>query len=178
MRAFAKYGLDSFEMELIEECQTLDELNEAEIKWIKEMDTITPNGYNILAGGKNNTWTEEMKEKMRQIQQNRSPEWQENLRKGLQKRGQSWRDNISKSRINMKLSPKQLESLKLGRQTGRKGMVGENNPRSKVTEDMVREIRLLYATGDYSQQKLSDKFGINQAMVSKIIRRDSWKHVE
>jgi hypothetical protein len=49
--AIKKYGKENFKKEIIEECNTKEELNIREIFWIKELNTKAPNGYNILKGG-------------------------------------------------------------------------------------------------------------------------------
>lgn len=51
--AINKYGLENFHTEIVEECETLDELNEREIFWIVHYDCIAPKGYNLTTGGKN-----------------------------------------------------------------------------------------------------------------------------
>lgn len=48
--AFRKYGIENFELIILEECSVF-ELDEREIYWIQKLDCLTPNGYNILAGG-------------------------------------------------------------------------------------------------------------------------------
>lgn len=55
--------------------------------------------------------------------------------------------------------------------------VGERNPRAKVTDDNVRQIRKLYATGMYTQQQIADRYGIHQTMISCIVHRTTWKHI-
>ena len=55
--------------------------------------------------------------------------------------------------------------------------VGENNPSAKLTADDVRDIRARYATGTISQKTLGEEFGLEQASVSHIIHRKSWKHI-
>lgn len=55
---------------------------------------------------------------------------------------------------------------------------GEKNPAHKVTADQVREIRLRYAEGGISQQRLGDEFGLTQGIVSHMITRRTWKSVE
>jgi hypothetical protein len=47
---------------------------------------------------------------------------------------------------------------------------------AKLTDDDVREIRRLYATGKFSQQELARLFGVSQRMIGFIVRRKSWKH--
>jgi len=50
-QAFNKYGIENFKKETICEAKTKEELDELEIFWVKELNTITPNGYNIAHGG-------------------------------------------------------------------------------------------------------------------------------
>lgn len=49
-QAMRKYGIEDFSLEIIEEC-SVDQLDERERYWIKELNTLSPNGYNILVGG-------------------------------------------------------------------------------------------------------------------------------
>jgi group I intron endonuclease len=46
-----KYGIKNFKKEIIEYCKTNEELNKKEKYWIKTLNCITPNGYNITIGG-------------------------------------------------------------------------------------------------------------------------------
>ena len=48
--AFKKYGILNFEFSILEECKEID-LPEREKFWIKELNTIAPNGYNLTEGG-------------------------------------------------------------------------------------------------------------------------------
>lgn len=48
--AIAKYGWDSFETTVLEECE-LAGLDHAEDRWVKQIGTMSPAGYNLLAGG-------------------------------------------------------------------------------------------------------------------------------
>jgi group I intron endonuclease len=51
-RALKKYGKNGFEWSILQECFNQDQLNEAEIKWIKLYGTCNEEkGYNILPGG-------------------------------------------------------------------------------------------------------------------------------
>lgn len=59
---------------------------------------------------------------------------------------------------------------------GRGGMRNLRNGRAKITEDDVRQIRILRAQGVRSRV-LADRYGISSSMVDNIVRRHSWKHV-
>lgn len=177
-RAIQKYGKASFSIEAVQECSNIEELNRAEKEWIAKVGSQVPHGYNILSGGDNHKWSDEARARASYINKHRSPEWQKNMKEGMKKRGQEWKDKLSKARVGKKATPEQLEGLKVGRRFGRDGLKGERNPRSKITVEIVKEIRSCYATGRYSQQKLADRFGITQNMVSKIVLRQFWKHIE
>ena len=50
-RAMRKYGVNNFKIEQIDTANSLDDLNNKEIYWIKTLNTKRPYGYNILDGG-------------------------------------------------------------------------------------------------------------------------------
>lgn len=53
-RATKKYGMSNFKFEVIDDsARTIEELNELEIGYIKSLNTMIPNGYNIKEGGEN-----------------------------------------------------------------------------------------------------------------------------
>ena len=52
-QAFRKYGLNNFVFEVLEET-SFNQLDEREQYWIKELNTLSPNGYNIENGGRKN----------------------------------------------------------------------------------------------------------------------------
>ena len=50
--AIRKYGKDAFDHEVLEVCDTLDEANAAEEKWIEHFDSRNPEkGFNLKRGG-------------------------------------------------------------------------------------------------------------------------------
>ena len=51
--AIRKYGWSNFEISIIEKCPP-NKLDDREKYWIKKLNTISPNGYNILIGGQSN----------------------------------------------------------------------------------------------------------------------------
>ena len=50
-RALQKYGSDSFTVEVVETCNTIEDLNSREIHWMAHYRTLAPAGYNLRAGG-------------------------------------------------------------------------------------------------------------------------------
>jgi len=63
--AIKKYGLESFSFEIIDSsARTVDELNFLERKYIKELNTIGPNGYNLQIGGLNSIVHKTTREKL------------------------------------------------------------------------------------------------------------------
>ena len=50
-KAIRKYGEENFSREVIEECETSEQLNEREIFWIAHFNCKQPNGYNQTDGG-------------------------------------------------------------------------------------------------------------------------------
>lgn len=53
---------------------------------------------------------------------------------------------------------------------------GKAIPQAKLTEAEVRDIRFLYPK--MSQQALANKYGVNQTIISDVVRRRTWKHVQ
>ena len=63
----------------------------------------------------------------------------------------------------------------VARDRKRRQAVGENNGRAVLTAALVAEIRALYATGEYTQKELGDKFGVSQPRISYIVNYKSWQ---
>jgi len=55
---------------------------------------------------------------------------------------------------------------------------GERHWNSKLTDEIVRKIRKLYATGHYRQIDLARRYGVSRAVVGCIILRKAWRHVK
>lgn len=53
--AIKKYGKDNFDLEVITECKSIDEMNLRETFYIKLFNTLAHNGYNLTTGGNNFT---------------------------------------------------------------------------------------------------------------------------
>lgn len=55
---------------------------------------------------------------------------------------------------------------------------GEGHGLHILTAERVDQVRLDYATGEYSQQDLADREGVSQPTISSAIRGATWKHVK
>ncbi len=54
---------------------------------------------------------------------------------------------------------------------------GEDNPRSKLTAEMVLEIRRLYEETNLSHRQLAELFNVSKSAITSVISRRTWDHV-
>lgn len=74
----------------------------------------------------------------------------------------------------------QKENLDHSRKQGRMPdnyWVGKRSPNASLTDDIVLEIRQLYASGAHSYQALAEKFGISKRAIGRLINRESYADV-
>lgn len=62
--AIKKYGWNTFARSILAEQLTIEESNKLEEKFIAELNTLVPNGYNIKNGGNNKLLPESIKQKI------------------------------------------------------------------------------------------------------------------
>ena len=68
--AINKYGMDNFEFKLV--CITFDnQLDDMEIKYIEQYNSLVPNGYNLRLGGNSGRHNSETKQKISETLKNR-----------------------------------------------------------------------------------------------------------
>jgi group I intron endonuclease len=90
--AMIKYGLDTFEFEVIACCKTQDNANELETILVAQYDSFIKNGkgYNATLGGMNAPKSEEWKQSMREWHASMSPEEKN-----------EWADKIAQAHIGL-----------------------------------------------------------------------------
>ncbi|HHB2481296.1 TPA: NUMOD4 domain-containing protein [Bacillus cereus] len=74
----------------------------------------------------------------------------------------------------------QLENINHARKTGLTPKiinVGNRHAKTKLTEDIVREIRKLYPSGQSDVKQLAEKYGVSNRTILKVIKGESWKDV-
>lgn len=54
-------------------------------------------------------------------------------------------------------------------------MSGENNPKAKLTNEKVIEIRNKYKLGGTSYRKLAKEYNIDQSTIADIIKEKIWR---
>ena len=72
--AMDKYGRENMKYDVIEENIPLEHLDDREMYWINELNTLSPNGYNLTTGGRRPTFSEETKEHLREVSRARKIE--------------------------------------------------------------------------------------------------------
>lgn len=55
--------------------------------------------------------------------------------------------------------------------------IGSKQGLSKLTEQVIPEIRKKYATGIYSQRYLGEQYGVDQSVISEVVNKKIWSHV-
>lgn len=128
-RAIQKYGIESFEVAVLGECENKADLNALERSWIARLGCITPNGYNLAAGGEGS------------LEARRSEKWNAAVRSQSVRKKQSERARIW--RASMTPEQRQAHQEKItAKAKGRPNpkLRGQNNPscspevRQKISE--------------------------------------------
>lgn len=62
--ALKKYGIENFNITILDKATSKDELNSKEILWISKYNSVYPNGYNMDKGGNSRSWNELSRKKL------------------------------------------------------------------------------------------------------------------
>ena len=191
-----EYGEESFDFEIIELVDIIndnkDNLIEREQYWLDyHQSYIRDKGYNLQPCSKSALGFKHSEETIRKrsIMMTGSgnhnygkvtpPEVRKKISEGNKgkmlgiKFTEDHKRKISKS-LRKKYSKARRDNIGRGR-TGK--CLGEENPFSKLTNEIVLEIREKYAKGDTSHKKLAKEYNIGKTTVSHIVKRESWKHI-
>ena len=144
-----KYSND-FKWEIIEECNSKDELDELECHYIKQYNTLHPNGYNLTYGGEGTHGWKPTKEQMEKSSKKMKRWWESQTdeykkewgqKKRLHNLGQEgWNKGLTKNideRV-MKISKSNTGKV-LSEETKRK--IGNSSKGRKHTEETKNKIR-------------------------------------
>lgn len=192
-RAIRKHGVENFDFITICVCDN-NELNELEIKYIKEFNAFGENGYNMTIGGqgiKNYKHTPETIERLRVASTGRFPDkdTRQRISEGLIGHGCSneTREKLRKASTGVPKKPETIEKLRLA-STSRvasketcekisKALSGKSKSREHI--DKIKEIKrkLLPEDIKYIRENLDNLTGIqlakkynsSRASISRII---------
>lgn len=113
-----KYGKENFEVKVLVRCSSIEEMNHRESYYIKLLNALSPNGYNLTTGGKNKRLSEETKEKISNSNKGkkRSPYTKETRLKMSESRmgrrlSKETKEKISESSIGKILSEETKEKI-------------------------------------------------------------------
>lgn len=180
--AIRKYGPQNFDFQIICLCP-VTELDTLEKYYIKELNTLVPNGYNMTTGGENprsihcKYSNEDIKQILNELKttdlttEEIAGHW--HCSASLIKKigcGQEYY-------IDGETYPvRSQERIKQIMQTHRPR--GENNTASLLTDDIVQDIIYDLLDTDETIQSLSKKYNICVDQISRINRGVAWAHIE
>jgi group I intron endonuclease len=194
-KAIAKYGIESFELSVLEECEGMDELVDAERRWIAELETLSPKGYNLTTGGDRPELTTETKARMSAARLGRKRGgFSDRHRQNMARAAQSHWDSLSGEQREARrlaivagvsqsvgpLTPEHKKKISDGL-TGLKRpdlaerQSGDKTNLAKLSWEQVRAIREEYSHGQITLSALATKYGVTLNTIARIIRNESWK---
>jgi len=176
-----KHGERSFLFELECEC-SLEDLLPLEQAYLDEY-WGKPGCMNIakfatggMAGLK---WTESQKLKL--CNRRLSVSTKKKISKSMMGKSRLWllgritpestRKKLSDALLGRKASVKSIENMK-------KAQRGSGNNGTHLTENNVRMIRKLYASGLHTQKSIGQKFNVGEGAIGAILCRKNWSHVK
>jgi hypothetical protein len=124
--AIKKYGQRNFSLTLLCECSSQKELNEKEKQFAKDLNTFSPNGYNLKAGNGHGAMAEEVKLKIGQAHRGR-------------KFSIERRQRLSDAHKGLKWSPEQKRKVS----ELKKGQKASDLCYQKAIEALQKEYRLV-----------------------------------
>jgi len=130
--AIRKYGKENFESQIIGIAYSLEEIKQKEKDFIKQFNTLAPNGYNMTAGGDGLENYKHSKETIRKISKN-------NAKATLGKHWK-WNEKSKKNNVAKRLEYRIRKSKQM---MGNKNGLGNQNVKGKhwkVSEDKLKNI--------------------------------------
>ena len=191
--ALRKYGLDAFEIEILELCP-IEELDKKEIFYINKYDSFH-HGYNSTLGGQNwseNIHSEEIEQKKKETRElNQSLKGENHPRAKLTNEEvlsirQRYIDGESSTQIDQDYKDRYssfntFRRIILGYTYKSIGNIPNSeqvrHTNAKLTDIQVKEIRQKYQKGKISQEKLGEEYGVSGTTISRIVKKEIYKNV-
>jgi group I intron endonuclease len=178
--AIKKHGYDSFTWSIIDYAKSRDELNEKEQRWIFITGSdIRYHGYNLTLGGGQFNFTDEVKKKIGESQKGRKLKKEQLI--AMSKRF-SGAGNPFHGKKHTEEAKEKNRAAHLGKKlTDYQRMVcpkrGEDNGRSGITEEIVREIRRACSSGERNCE-IQKRLGISKNTLQGVKQFRTWRHVK
>jgi len=191
--ALRKYGLQSFDISVIDTAEDRETLADKEMFWISFYDSKVPNGYNLTAGGEGCfDPSEETRKKMREKAQKRlkRPTSKETRKKISVARmnhsvTEEAREKMSKNNIGKHFASEETRAKMRENSVGRRGQhtpeetrkkqresnIGKHNP-SEETREKLRNSHLGYSPTEEARKNLSNSIKESWA-TGKLSKRSS-----
>jgi group I intron endonuclease len=138
-KAVRKYKYENFKCEILEYCQTKKELDIREVFWIKELNSLLPNGYNMVARAGGGYISKEHYERLSREFKNRKNSEEQNKQHSINMTGDK---NHRFGRENSKES----------NEKNRQSHLNKNKIECQHCKKMVDIGNLTYYHGDYCKQ--------------------------
>lgn len=161
--SYNKHGLNNFMFSIEIECDVNDLLNEEKKTVLKYKSNDRNFGYN-----KNDPKTIFFRKKIKEtLNENNSLRMRGNKNPMFGKTGKEHPKHayILSNKMRKKMSE------------WAKNRKGGNSNASKLTNEIVFEIRYIYKTKLYNQTELSKIYNVTQVTISDVIRRKRWSHI-
>lgn len=88
--------------------------------------------------------------------------------------GNKWNNNIDNLEWCTR-SENMKHAVKIGLN---KGFIGIKNPKHKLTEKEIKEIKMFLKKGELSQKEIGMKFGVHQVTISDIKHKRIWLYIK
>ena len=166
-RAIRKYGIESFHIDVVYTAKDLTELNLKEQEFIKDRNTLSPNGYNLHSGGASYSISEETRNKLRESHKGIA------VSKGT-------RNKLSTANKGKFRTTEQKLNYKNSWTKERRDnhhAKGENHPGARLTQNQVIEIKLLLRNNT-KVKDVAKKYEVNFQTIYKIRSGTHWKNVQ
>lgn len=153
--ALSKYGEENFTWEVIAECANLKDANYLETSFIKEYNSLVPNGYNIKDGGGSNKLHQLSKDKIR-----------EKLKIVGSFVGKKGKDHPN---YGTKLSEKRKKYLS-------DKFSGDNGANKKINSQIAREIYITFMNNkNFYATDLMKIYPLKKGAILNILNKKCWK---
>ncbi len=80
-----------------------------------------------------------------------------------------WGSKLDNTKDRVERNPRSFDNFR-----------GSKNVKSKLTEDEIKEIRLICVPGsqELGYKAIASKYGVSRITITRIVKRESWKHID